>query len=472
MNSDSMNGLLVALGLLLCGAILLLVPDGGASAILVMLVPAAVAFFLIYLHKTDRVFLARLFVGAVLLRMMIGTLIYVFHWQGFFGGDAFTYDGFGYALMRSWDGDKFYEILVNQFTSTAGSGWGMLYLVAVVYKVVGQNPLAVQFVNCVLGASTAIITYLTVEEIFGNRATARVASALVAVFPSLVLWTSQQLKDGPIMFLLALSMLATLKLGNRFSFKYLVILIFALFSLLTLRFYVFYMAVIAVGIAFLFGTKALTAQSLARQMTLIVVMMGAFFYLGVTRYAGTQFEAYGSLKILQNTRADAASSAESGFGRDVDVSTTEGAVTAIPLGLAYLMLAPFPWQMTSLRSIITLPEMTVWWLSLPILVTGLRFALKVRLRQVLPILVFTILLTFAYSVFQGNVGNAYRQRAQLLIFYFIFTSAGFVLVREKRAEKARAKQTARRAERLPPRLASPAIFREQMATPYQTKGPP
>jgi len=444
-----MNSLLVVLALALSAAILTLVPAMGGAALLITLIPAAVAYILIATHRTDRRFLIQLFGAALLVRMLLATLIYAFSWQNFFGGDAFTYDTFGYAMMKSWEGDKFYQILVNQFTATTGSGWGMLYLVAVIYKVIGQNPLAVQFANAVLGAATAIVSYMTVEEIFENRAVSRIAGISAGMFPSLVLWTSQGLKDGPIVFLLALSMLATLKLGGRFTVKYLAVLVVALFSLLTLRFYVFYMAIIAIGMAFLLGTKAMNAQSLVRQMIVVGVLISAFFYFGVTRYAGTQFETYGSLAMLERTRKDAAVSAESGFGKDVDVSTTDGALSTIPIGFTYLMLAPFPWQMTSFRSLITLPEMVVWWCSLPILITGLWFALKVRLRKILPILVFTIMLTLSYSVFQGNVGNAYRQRAQLLIFYFIFTSVGFVLMREKRAEKARQRESERRQHRGP-----------------------
>jgi hypothetical protein len=47
------------------------------------------------------------------------------------------------------------------------------------------------------------------------------------------------------------------------------------------------------------------------------------------------------------------------------------------------------------------------------------------------------MLSIAYSVFQGNVGTAYRQRAQLLVFYFIFVAVGFVLVIEKRENRER-----------------------------------
>ena len=60
--------------------------------------------------------------------------------------------------------------------------------------------------------------------------------------------------------------------------------------------------------------------------------------------------------------------------------------------------------------------------------------------MIAPILIFTTLLSLAYSVFQGNVGTAYRQRAQLLVFYFIFVAVGYVVVIEKREDKKRAAQ--------------------------------
>src|SRR6185436_783773 len=156
----------------------------------------------------------------------------------------------------------------------------------------------------------------------------------------------------------------------------------------------------------------------------------------VTRYASAQFDRFGSLETLQRSRLDM-SRAGSGFGQEVDVSTTQGALSTIPVGLLYLLFAPFPWQLASLRQSITFPEMIIWWCSFPLLVLGIWYSIKYRLRQIAPILIFTTMLSIAYSIFQGNVGTAYRQRAQLLVFYFIFVAVGFVLVKEKREERKR-----------------------------------
>jgi hypothetical protein len=265
----------------------------------------------------------------------------------------------------------------------------------------------------------------------------------VAFYPSLVLWSSQGLKDAPIVFLLAFSILATLKLGEKFRTLYLVALVCSLFCLLSLRFYVFYMLLVAIGGAFLIGMREVSARSFARQFVIIIVLGLSMTYLGITRYANVQLETYGGLEQVQRSRLDASRSAKSGFDKDVDVSTTSGALSTIPMGLLYLLFAPFPWQLVSLRQSITLPEMIVWWASFPMLVLGLWFSVKYRLRQISPILVFSVMLSLAYSVFQGNVGTAYRQRAQLLVFYFIFVAVGYVLMQEKREERKRLNLLAR-----------------------------
>ncbi len=446
-----MNALLTLLYLLLCVGIVIFVPplvvphvsDYGiftgfdaARAVLFCTALAAVVGFYSYKREANGSFLLRLFVAALLARIIIAAAIFTFHAQDFFGGDAITYDFFGQAQLQGWFGDKYSLAIANQFVrSGEGSGWGMVYVVAAVYGLIGRNMLAVQLMNSVFGAATAVIIFLCAQQVFHNFRVARIAGIAVAFYPSLVLWSAQGLKDGPIVFLLALAILCTLKLGEKLSLKYILVLIGALIGLLALRFYVFYMISAAIAGAFVIGMQQVTATSFARQFTAIILLGLALTYVGVTRSASAQFERYGNLQTLQRSRLDLARSAESGFGRDVDVSSTSGAISTIPMGVLYLLFAPFPWQITSLRQSITLPEMVVWWASFPLLVLGLWFAIKYRLRMISPILIFTVMLTLAYSVFQGNVGTAYRQRAQLLVFYFIFVAVGFVLLKEKREER-------------------------------------
>jgi hypothetical protein len=455
-----MKAIITFLALLLAISILALVPTLAepyaslygsvtiydcARALIFCFVLSAIAAFLIRRIQNHGSYLLKLFMLALLLRITIGTIIFVFKGQDFFGGDAWTYDYFGAQQLAAWGGNESAQFIVDTFLGRGfGSGWGMVYLVGGVYGILGRNMLAIQFFNSVLGAATAPIIFMCGLHVFNNRRVAKVAAIAVAFYPSLVLWSAQGLKDGPIVFFLALCILATLKLGQRFNGIYLATLVVSLFCVLALRFYVFYMLLAAIVGAFLIGMRAVSAQSIARQFAVVMIVGLSLTYFGITRYASAQFETYATFEQLNSTRADASQSAQSGFGRDVDVSTTTGALSAIPVGMLYLLFAPFPWQLSSLRQSLTLPEMIIWWACFPMLMLGLWFSIKYRLRQLSPILIFTSMLSLAYSVFQGNVGTAYRQRAQLLVFYFLFVAVGFVMLKEKREEKARREQEERR----------------------------
>ena len=407
-----------------------------AQAVLLWLVVSLVIGYFIYQNKEERSFLLQLFGWALLVRVLVSTAIFIFNAQEFFGGDAITYDFYGYAQMKAWQGDSYFQTLSNHFAEGQASAWGMVKMVAVVYSVIGRNTLAVQFLNSVIGAATAVLIFACAKQVYQNTRVAKIAAVCVAFFPSLVLWSAQGLKDAPIVFFLVLAILASLHLNQKFSTKYAVILIVALFSILSLRFYVFYMIAVAIAGSFVLGMQKITPTNFARQFVVLVLVGVSLTYLGVTRFATAQFNRYGSLEAVQRSRSDLAR-AGSGFGQEVDVSTTSGAISTIPIGLIYLLFAPFPWQLVSLRQSITLPEMVVWWLSFPLLVLGIWYSLKYKLRQIAPILIFTSMLSLAYSVFQGNVGTAYRQRAQLLVFYFVFVAVGLVLLKEKKEDRDR-----------------------------------
>lgn len=443
-----MKVLLLASYLLVCFGIVFAVPpivtpfyqsftifDAGQAVLLCMVLATAVAY-LVYQNKEEPSFLVQLFAWALLLRIVVATGIFLFNRQEFFGGDAITYDFYGYALTKAWEGDSYYGVISDRFMAGQASAWGMVNMIAVVYSIIGRNTLAIQFVNSIIGGATAILVFNCAQHVYQNLRVAKIAAICVAFFPSLVLWSAQGLKDAPIVFFLVLAIFATLRLSEKLTIKYALILVVALFSILSLRFYVFYMISVAIVGGFVIGLQKITPTNFARQFVVLLLLGVSLTYLGVTRYASAQLDRFATLEAVQRSRADL-SRAGSGFGQEVDVSTTQGAIATIPLGLIYLLFAPFPWQLASLRQSITLPEMIIWWLSFPLLVLGIWYSIKYRLRQISPILIFTSMLSIAYSVFQGNVGTAYRQRAQLLVFYFIFVAVGFVLLKEKKEERDR-----------------------------------
>ncbi|PYS60552.1 MAG: hypothetical protein DMF74_18455, partial [Acidobacteria bacterium] len=102
------------------------------------------------------------------------------------------------------------------------------------------------------------------------------------------LWSSQGLKDGPIVFILVLAILLTLQLGEKFSFKNTVFLCLILATLISFRFYLFYMMTAAVLGAFIIGTRDLTLSRFISQFLVVIGIGIGLTYLGVLRTAQQQ----------------------------------------------------------------------------------------------------------------------------------------------------------------------------------------
>jgi 4-amino-4-deoxy-L-arabinose transferase-like glycosyltransferase len=412
-----------------------LFPDG-MGAFLLCAVCSVVAALIISRHKDEKEFLLQVFLLGLFFRIVLAGVIYTFDLGAFLGGDSRTYDTLGYTLLQVWYGEiSTTDTMAQRANVVTGSGWGMYYMVASIYAVFGRNPLAAQMFSSVVGAATAPAAYICSYRIFHNKRVAKASALIVALFPSLILWSCQLLKDGFIIFLLILAMALVMQLQEKFDYISLALLILSLFAILSLRFYIFYMVAIAVVGSFVIGLSNSPQAIIRRALVIMFVGLG-LTYLGVMRNASTEIEQYGNLERIQRSRQNLAE-AESGFGEDIDVSTTAGAIGAIPVGFLYLMLAPFPWQVTNMRQAITLPEQILWWCSIPFLFGGLWYTIKYRLRNSIAILIFTIMLTLAYSIFQGNVGTAYRQRAQIQVFLFIFIAAGWTLMQERRENTKR-----------------------------------
>ena len=415
------------------GVIVVSFPEGAAAIIVVLALTGA--FLLIFRYLTpEKTFITDIFLLALVLRLGFGIFIHLADLRDFFGGDANTYDFRGSILMDSWSGIKVNELELFIASNTSGAGWGMDYFVAAIYTALGRNIFAAQSFCGVIGAATAPMVFFCAKRIYNNVSAAKLSAILVAVFPAFIIWSSQLLKDGLIIFLLVLTMTMVLELQEKISFGAVLLLGLSIAGILSLRFYIFYMVVIAVVGSFVIGVSNTTKSLITR--TVAFVMLGfALTFFGVIQVASVNFDRYGTLERVQRSRLGLTQRVESGFAADADVSTAQGALTIIPIGFTYLIFAPFPWQLGSLRQSITLPEVLVWWAMMPLLIAGLVYSVRHKLRQALPVLLFTLMLTLAYSIFQGNIGTAYRQRTQIQVFLFIFIAVGWTLRKERRADR-------------------------------------
>ncbi len=114
-----MNAVLTLLMLLVCSGIVFLSPSKAPAALILTAALAGISVTLINRLDYERKFLLQLFMGGLLIRMIIGTIIFVYDLQQFFGGDAETYDLNGSFMQQGWHGNKYYAALSQRFIGGA-----------------------------------------------------------------------------------------------------------------------------------------------------------------------------------------------------------------------------------------------------------------------------------------------------------------------------------------------------------------
>ena len=376
-------------------------------------------------------FLVRVYLWTVLLRYILAVVLNVFAADSAvaatFWGDSGSYDLGGYQLSQRWSG----EPITTAYMSTSLSGYGWVYFVGAIYYLFGRNQLLVQLLNGLLGGLTVLVIYAITARLF-DRSSARWAAIFMAFFPQMVFWSTGMYKDPAILLSIAVAMFAVLRLRESLSVPAIVLFVGAEVVLITLRFYIAYFVIFATLATFVFGQRRGAVRMILTYGLLGLLLYGALT-IAVKRETLEQQTTYLNLERLQVTREDQALWGRSGFGQEHDVSTPAGALATLPVGLIYLLFAPFPWSISGLRQALVAPETLVWYALMPAFIRGLTLGLKRQFRAIMPITVFAVSLTLAYALMQGNVGTAYRQRTQITMFFFIFMAAGMV---EKRRQQA------------------------------------
>ncbi len=85
----------------------------------------------------------------------------------------------------------------------------------------------------------------------------------------------------------------------------------------------------------------------------------------------------------------------------------------LPKGLAYALLAPFPWALQRTTDLLTVPDMLLWY-ALVVLAALSTWRLRRRWPELVGLLLFVVGLVVALSLVEGNYGTLYRHRAMLV----------------------------------------------------------
>lgn len=300
------------------------------------------------LERQQRQYVLRILWLALLVRLVVATIFVLVPSTRVFHEDAVGEEAFALAIASHWRGEL---ALMPHYV--AERNVGLVYVFAAFMYLFGIYRLNATVFNSIVGMVSVLLLYRIGRHLFAEIV-ARRAMLFVAFFPSMIIWSAIAIKDALVGCMVLVSLLYCLRSRENFTFKNVSGMLLPIVVIYPIRFYIVYFMIASLVGTMIIGRGSLVSN-LGRQLALVAIVVGMAAFGGLGQYA-QEDTRFMDLQAISNYRAGMASSAHSAFGADIDVSTPRGALMFLPIGLAHLLWSPFPWQMTSLRPIMTLPR--------------------------------------------------------------------------------------------------------------------
>lgn len=349
------------------------------------------------------------------IRLAVAIVIHTWVPEQMFAPDQLTYHQVGRAIADSWS----YDLASLSAGHLQSGPRAYFYIVAVLYYFFGAFPLIPKLVNAVVGAAAVPLVYDLAVRMGASVPAALKAAVYTVWFPSLVLWAALNIRDTWIVLLILFICREALVLRARPGPIPLFLLTGAVLSLVQFRDYVLF----AVAGPMVVSLLVQRSRNVARN--LIIGSLAAAVVIYADQVAGgvDRKARLIDLQELNEIRYWNTVGAASGFER-ADISTPTKALLYLPRGLALFLLAPFPWELSSVRQVLALPETLFFYWLIPWMLRGIRHLVRHHFQTSLMVLMVTAGLTLGYSLGEGNAGTAYRHRAQLLCFFLVYAAVG------------------------------------------------
>jgi hypothetical protein len=404
---------------LACGAVaalLLAVAPVGLSLALAIFSLLYVPSLLLLARST---FERRIFTASVALRCVLAVVIYYGGVSDFFALDPVRYERLGGELAAYWSGAQPEAPAI--YGRIGYYAWN-----AVIYLIVGQESLAPSLANAVIGGWCVIFASRIARALSGDTA-ARYAAIACAFWPSLALWSSLNLKDAMAIFLILLALLSVQRVSQR-PVSALAGALAATAALASIRGYMALVLLLSISLGLLLPRLARSSLLLAPAAVVALMLLPSLELF-------QELASEVSFEELSRTRGKLAAGASASFA-EADLSTPRAALSFLPIGLTYFVLAPMPWHLLSGRQLLVLPEMLAWYGVLIWVARGAISLLRNRFRDMLPVFLFAVTASVSYAMVEGNLGTVYRHRAQVLVPFLIFAAHGFAEARGRSGSRA------------------------------------
>jgi hypothetical protein len=362
----------------------------------------------------------------------------VFHWTAFEGATTAYYTDGEDPLVRAWN-------------TTPYIAW-----MIILYKYVWLSAFLPSLINCLAWLACIICMKKITIILESPKRVSMIVLSLFAFLPSSILFTSVPLRENFEIFALVVPTYFLIKsfLKNKSTYASLISMIpFLYIGWLTHSGLIAYTSLFFM-LCYLFLSSRERSQAPVLKYGILIAAVAFLASIGFTEYSKTNYKIESNADVVFDEDGNAVMDLGEGLGDSVEkyqaaligknarsnyaeaseIDGVTGLILNIPKLLIGYMMAPWPWQISSILDVLVLAEN---WLRLYLFITAVKNFRNKRIdpkvRKLTGFLIMAwLILEFAWAMGTTNWGTAVRHHVVGFHFILIAAFAAGVQAKKKR----------------------------------------
>lgn len=332
--------------------------------------------------------------------------------------DAETYERMAWMISQGGFFSVLYdfEISNNQFIS---------WLIAIPYSLFGRSLLMAKSISLFFGICNVYLGWKVAKRIWDSN-TAKKAAWIIALFPSLILYSVLVMREVYVCFFLLIALYGVFSWFQNYNLKYFLISILgfigATFFHGAMILGAFVFSGIAGIISFRYTLKSLSNLKINPKylifFLIFVIPSWLFFANKIELPKLTNFSSIHTDTLLR--RIDVSNRGEASYPEWTKSNSLVELIYKMPVRITYFLFAPFPWDITKSQHLIGMFDAFLYMYLIFLVILNRKVIWKNPSLKIFLLILLFYLIIFSFGV--GNFGTSVRHRSKFVIILILLAA--------------------------------------------------
>ena len=333
--------------------------------------------------------------------------------------DAITF----HNAATQWS-EKGFSYVMDQFNGPDARF--ISWLIAILYSLLDRSILMAKCISLLFGMGSVLLSWLLAIKIW-NKHIAKKVGWVVALFPSLVLYSVITMREAYMVFFLLVALFGVVDWVKKENLKSIFIAIIGFVCATFFHGGMFVGAIVFLGFVGISSLKKFFKLFLNNRISLnsiflicMIVICGSYYLSNKISvpYLGS-FESSIDIQNLLN-KTNIATRGVAGWPEWTIIHTPIEFLYKAPIRSLYIIFSPFPWDISRAKHLIGMFDAFLYMYLSILIFKNLKYIWKDKVLKIILIILLSYIFVFGIGV--GNFGTGIRHRSKFTVLFILLSA--------------------------------------------------